>query len=62
VRPETVTLTGFSKQVSAVPGTGASFFRVTASAAGTQFLRLLSGSGGPLSPSSALRVVILRTS
>jgi hypothetical protein len=62
VQPEPVTLAGFSKQVSAVPGTGASFFRVTASAAGSQFLRLLSGSGGPLSPSSALRVVILRVS
>ncbi len=61
VQPGNVTLAGFANTVTGVPGTGASFFKLVAPAAGgTQVLQLLSGSSGPLAPSSGLRVVIVR--
>ncbi len=50
----------FSKAVTGVPGTSASYFLLSASAAGVETLQLLSGSGGVLSAGSGFRVAILR--
>ncbi len=60
VQPASLTAGSFSSAVIGVPGTGASYFRLSAPAGGTQVLQLLSGNGGAIAPTSALRVAILR--
>lgn len=60
VQPIALSAGGIAQSVQGVPGTAAAFFLLTASSAGTEALQLQSGSGGTLSPSSALRVGIIR--
>jgi hypothetical protein len=61
IQPIAVSAAGtFAKTVSAVPGTSASFFLLTAPSAGIESLQLLTPGGAPLSAASALRVAILR--
>jgi hypothetical protein len=50
----------FNQSVQGVRGTAAAFFLLKATAAGKQALQLQSGGGGTLSPSSNLRVGIIR--
>jgi Bacterial Ig-like domain (group 2) len=60
IQPIPVAAGSFSRTVSSVPGTSASFFLLSGTAVGTETLSLLNGSGGPLSASSGFRVLILR--
>jgi hypothetical protein len=60
VQPIALSAGPITQTVHGVPGTAAAFFLLTASAAGTEALQLESGSGGPVSPSSGLRVGIIR--
>ena len=61
VQPINVSATGtFTKTVSSVPGTSASFFLLTAASGGVESLQLLTAGGAPLSSASGLRVAILR--
>lgn len=60
VQPIALTAGAVSQTVHGVPGTAAAFFLLTSSVAGTEALQLESGSGGALSPSSGLRVGIIR--
>jgi hypothetical protein len=50
----------FSEAVQGVRGTAAAFFLLSATGSGKQALQLQSGGGGTLSPSSNLRVGIIR--
>ncbi len=50
----------FARTVTGLPGTGASFFLLTASERGTQALQLWSGSGRPIGAASGLRVAFVR--
>ena len=50
----------FDEQVLSIPGTGASYFLLSAPSAGSQMLELRSGSGGTISSSSGFRVGVLR--
>jgi hypothetical protein len=50
----------FSKAVSSVPGTSASYFLLTATASGIETLQLLTPAGAALSGSSGFRVAIVR--
>lgn len=60
VQPVQVTSGSISKQVTGLSGTAAAYFLLSATSGGTESLQLQSGSGGPLAPSSALRVGIVR--
>ena len=60
VQPIALSAGAIGQTVQGVPGTAAAFFLLTASKTGTEALQLQSGSGGTLSPSSALRVGIIR--
>jgi hypothetical protein len=60
VQPITLSAGTINHSVTAVPGTAAAFFLLRATNTGTQALQLQSGGGGTLSPSSALRVGIIR--
>jgi hypothetical protein len=60
VQPINLTAGTLSHTVTGVPGTAAAFFLLSATAAGTQSLQLASGTGGTISPSSGLRVGIIR--
>ena len=60
VQPIALTAGAFSNRKTGVPGTSAVFYLLTASAAGTETIQLSSGTGSPLSPSSGLRVAIMR--
>jgi hypothetical protein len=61
LQPTAIAATGtFSKIVSSVPGTSASYFLISASGAGVESLQLLTPNGAALSPSSGLRVALLR--
>jgi hypothetical protein len=60
VQPIALTAGPVNRTVTGVPGTAAAFFLLSAPGSGTEALQLVSAGGGPLSPSSALRVGILR--
>ncbi len=60
VTPTQLAATG-SQTVTAVPGTSAVFFLLSASTATTEQVHLLGGTGAPLAASSGLRVAIIRT-
>ncbi len=60
IQPAALAPGAINHTVTGVPGTAASFFLLTASSSGTQALQLGSGAGGPISPSSGLRVGIIR--
>jgi hypothetical protein len=60
VQPIALSAGSIDHPVSGVPGTAAAFFLLTAANSGTQALQLESGSGAALSPSSALRMGIIR--
>ncbi len=60
IQPDTMSTGPISATVTGMPGTTASYFLLSAPAAGTQYLQLLSGTGGALSTSSGLRVGIIR--
>ncbi len=61
IQPIAIAATGnFSRAVSSVPGTSASFFLLTGSAAGVETLQLLNATGGTLPSASGFRVAILR--
>lgn len=60
VQPISLSAGTISRTVTGVPGTAAAFFLLSSNAAGTQSLQLASGTGGTISPSSGLRVGIIR--
>lgn len=61
LRPAVVPAGPIDAQATGVAGTDAIYLEVVGgSTAGTQFLQLLSGSGGTISPSSGFRVAIIR--
>jgi len=60
VQPIAFASSPFSRTVTGVPGTSASFFLLSGMGAGIETLQLLSGSGGALSAGSGFRVAILR--
>jgi hypothetical protein len=60
LQPRAFTAGTINQTVTGVPGTAAAYFLLTAPSAGTEALQLESGSGGTLSPSSALRLGIIR--
>jgi uncharacterized protein YjdB len=60
VQPIAISAGAFSRTVTGVRGTGASYFLLAAPAAGTEILQLLNSIGDPLPSSSGFRVAILR--
>ncbi|HYL29194.1 MAG TPA: hypothetical protein VEU27_04630, partial [Gemmatimonadales bacterium] len=60
LQPRAFTAGTINQTVTGVPGTAAAYFLLTAPSAGTEALQLESGSGGTLSPSSGLRLGIIR--
>ena len=60
VQPIAVSEANINHVVRGVPGTAAAFFLLTTTTGGTEALQVESGSGGPVSSSSALRVGIIR--
>lgn len=60
VQPINLTTGTISRVVTGVPGTAAAFFLLSATTAGTQSLELAGATGGAISPSSPLRVGIIR--
>jgi hypothetical protein len=60
VQPVALSSGPITQTATAVPGTAASFFLLSSATSGTQAMQLLSGTGATLSPSSGLRVGIIR--
>jgi hypothetical protein len=61
VQPVTLTAGVFSKTMTGVPGTSASYFLLTSTGSGTENLTLMSGTGTSISTTSGFRISILRT-
>jgi hypothetical protein len=60
IQPTALSTGNINAKVTGVAGTAASYFLLTSTGAGQQYIQLQSGTGGSINTSSGLRIGIIR--